>query len=86
MTQPSKTALRVERIEPNAPLVNSLGIALRGRIVESVRAAEANPGVAAIVLIGNDKAFSAGTDVSEFGTPMQFEEPILHSVIETPYI
>jgi enoyl-CoA hydratase/carnithine racemase len=39
-----------------------------------------------IVLIGNDKAFSAGTDVSEFGTPMQFEEPILHSVIETPYI
>ena len=54
MSQPLPTALRVERIELNAPPVNSLGIALRRHIVDAVRAAEADPEVAAIVLIGND--------------------------------
>jgi 3-hydroxyacyl-CoA dehydrogenase len=83
MTQPSPTALRVERIELNAPPVNSLGIALRRHIVDAVRAAEADPAVAAIVLIGSDKAFSAGADVSEFGTPLQFEAPMLRDVIAT---
>jgi len=34
------------------------------------------------VLIGTDKAFSAGADVSEFGTPLQFETPMLRDVIE----
>ena len=81
MTQPSPTALRVARVELNAPPVNSLGIALRKHIVESIRAAEADPHVAAIVLIGTDKGFSAGADVAEFGTLMQFEEPMLRSVI-----
>jgi 3-hydroxyacyl-CoA dehydrogenase len=81
MTQPSPTAHRVARVELNAPPVNSLGITLRKHIVESIRAAEADPQVAAIVLIGTDKAFSAGADVTEFGTPMQFEEPMLRSVI-----
>jgi 3-hydroxyacyl-CoA dehydrogenase len=81
MTQSPFTALRVARIELNAPPVNSLGIALRRHIVESVRSAEADPGVVAIVLIGNEKAFSAGADVSEFGTPLQFETPMLRDVI-----
>jgi 3-hydroxyacyl-CoA dehydrogenase len=83
MSQPTPTTLRVERIELNAPPVNSLGIALRRHIVDAVRAAEADPEVAAIVLIGNDKAFSAGADVSEFGTPLQFEAPMLRDVIAT---
>ena len=83
MTKPSPTALRVERIELNAPPVNSLGIALRRHIVDAVRSAEADPAVAAIVLIGSDKAFSAGADVSEFGTPLQFEAPMLRDVIAT---
>ena len=83
MTKLSPIASSVARVELNAPPVNSLGIALRRHIVESIRAAEADPQVAAIVLMGSDKAFSAGADVSEFGTPMQFEEPILRSVIET---
>ena len=81
MTQPSPTAHRVARVELHAPPVNSLGITLRKHIVESIRAAEADPQVAAIVLIGTEKAFSAGADVAEFGTPMQFEAPMLRDVI-----
>ena len=81
MTQPSPTAHRVARVELNAPPVNSLGITLRKHIVESIRAAEADPQVVAIVLIGTDKAFSAGADVAEFGTPLQFEAPMLRDVI-----
>ena len=81
MTQPPLTAQRVARVELNAPPVNSLGITLRKHIVESIRAAEADPQVAAIVLIGTDKAFSAGADVAEFGTALQFEAPMLRDVI-----
>ena len=81
MTQPSPTVHRVARVELHAPPVNSLGITLRKHIVESIRAAEADPQVAAIVLIGTEKAFSAGADVAEFGTPMQFEAPMLRDVI-----
>lgn len=82
MNQPSTVALGVARVDLNEPPVNSLGIALRKYVVESVRAAEADPQVAAIVLIGTNKAFSAGADVSEFGTPLQFETPMLRDVIE----
>lgn len=64
------------------PPVNSLGHALRQRIVSALDAAEADPGIKGIVLTGSDKAFSAGADVSEFGTPMQLAEPILRTVLE----
>jgi len=64
------------------PPVNSLSHALRSRIVAAVDAAEADASVRAIVLSGSDKAFSAGADVSEFGTPQQFAEPILRSVLD----
>lgn len=64
------------------PPVNSLSHALRSRIVTALGAAEADEGVRAIVLAGSDKAFSAGADVSEFGTPQQFAEPILRSVLD----
>ncbi|MGU7771630.1 3-hydroxyacyl-CoA dehydrogenase NAD-binding domain-containing protein [Burkholderia sp. MR1-5-21] len=63
------------------PPVNSLAHALRERIVQRLDEALADPDVRAIVLTGNDKAFSAGADVTEFGTPRQLHEPILRSVI-----
>src|SRR5205809_81339 len=63
------------------PPVNSLGAALRARIVQQLDAALADPAVRAIVLAGSDKAFSAGADVTEFGTPRQFEEPVLPTVL-----
>jgi 3-hydroxyacyl-CoA dehydrogenase len=63
------------------PPVNSLGHALRERIVQQLDLAQADPSVRAVVLAGSDKAFSAGADVTEFGTPLQFQVPILRSVL-----
>lgn len=64
------------------PPLNSLSHALRSRIVAAIEAAEADPAVRAVVLTGSARAFSAGADVSEFGTPRQMAEPILRSVLE----
>ena len=63
------------------PPVNSLSHALRCQIVAALLAAEADPAVRGIVLAGHDKAFSAGADVGELGTPRQLAEPILPQVL-----
>ena len=63
------------------PPVNSLGHALRERIVRQLEAAQTNPSVRGIVLTGSEKAFSAGADVTEFGTPLQFQDPILRGLL-----
>jgi 3-hydroxyacyl-CoA dehydrogenase len=63
------------------PPVNGLGHALRECIVQQLQAAQADTSVRGIVLTGSAKAFSAGADVTEFGTPLQFREPILRSVL-----
>lgn len=63
------------------PPVNSLSAALRAQIVQQLSAAQADASVRAIVLAGDAKAFSAGADVTEFGTPQQLQEPILPTVI-----
>ena len=64
----------------NAP-VNGLSLALRSGIVECIKRAEADANVTAIVLIGSDRAFSGGADISEFGTPAAIAEPGLNTVI-----
>ena len=61
----------------NSPPVNSLGAALRQHIAAAVHQGVLDPAVHAMVLIGNAKAFSAGADVSEFGTPRQLTEPMM---------
>ncbi|MGE3925472.1 MAG: enoyl-CoA hydratase-related protein, partial [Lautropia sp.] len=63
------------------PPVNGLGHALRSGIVMAVRRAEADPAVAAIVLIGAGGAFSGGADIREFNTPAALAEPNLGTVI-----
>ena len=63
------------------PPVNSLGHALRQRIVTALASAQADASVCAIVLTGNAKAFCAGADVSLFGTPRQTAEPVLATVL-----
>src|SRR3989304_5309555 len=68
-------------ISMNNPPVNGLGHALRLRIVAALDAAVADPAVRGIVLAGNDKTFSAGADVTEFGTPLALTEPVLSSVL-----
>ncbi|KTS32395.1 3-hydroxyacyl-CoA dehydrogenase [Methylobacterium indicum] len=49
--------------------VNALGTALRQGLLAAVEAAEADPAVTAIVLIGGGRMFSAGADITEFGKP-----------------
>lgn len=63
------------------PPVNSLGHALRQRILSALEAAQADASICGIVLTGNDRAFCAGADVSEFGTPRQAAEPVLATVL-----
>ena len=65
----------------NNPPVNSLGHALRSAILEALDQALADPQVAAIVLVGTNKAFSGGADVREFDTSRATQEPTLGSVI-----
>ena len=51
----------------NNPPVNSLGHALRQRILIALEAAQTDATICGIVLTGNDRAFCAGADVSELG-------------------
>jgi 3-hydroxyacyl-CoA dehydrogenase len=51
------------------PPVNGLGNALRARILELLKKADADPAAQAAVLIGAGKAFSGGADIREFGKP-----------------
>ncbi|MBL8350189.1 MAG: enoyl-CoA hydratase/isomerase family protein [Burkholderiaceae bacterium] len=63
------------------PPVNSLGYDLRVGIADRLDEANANPAVQAIVLTGTARAFSAGADVTEFGTPKGAKEPNLRVII-----
>ncbi|MDX1635939.1 MAG: 3-hydroxyacyl-CoA dehydrogenase NAD-binding domain-containing protein [Marinobacter sp.] len=63
------------------PPVNGLGHALRKGIVDGLKQAEGDNSVKAVVIIGSDRAFSGGADISEFGTSKMLAEPILTTVI-----
>ncbi len=63
------------------PPVNGLGLALRQGIVNGIHQAEADDAVKAVVLIGSDRAFSGGADISEFGSSKASAEPNLNTVI-----
>lgn len=65
----------------NNPPINSLGYVQLSHILQMMELAQVNDDVKGIVLVGNSKAFSAGADISEFGTEFQFHEPILRSVV-----
>ncbi len=63
------------------PPVNGLGAALRSAILQSLDQALADPAVKAVVVTGNDRAFSGGADVKEFGTALAGREPRLPVLI-----
>jgi 3-hydroxyacyl-CoA dehydrogenase len=63
------------------PPVNSLGVELRQALMAAVERANADPKVAAIVLIGSGAGFSGGADIREFGTPKAVAHPNLRTVI-----
>ena len=68
-------------ITMDRPPVNSLGYDLRAGIADALDQANANAAVQIIVLTGTARAFSAGADVTEFGTPKAGREPNLRVVI-----
>jgi 3-hydroxyacyl-CoA dehydrogenase len=53
------------------PPVNALSHALRSGLVAAIEKAHDSDAVKAVMLIGTARAFSAGADISEFGTPRQ---------------
>jgi 3-hydroxyacyl-CoA dehydrogenase len=61
--------------------VNGLGLALRSAIVAQLDRALADEQIAAVVLTGGEKHFSAGADVGEFGTQKRSLAPTLSDVI-----
>src|SRR3982074_1030968 len=63
------------------PPVNSLGWELREALALGLARANADPEVAAIVLIGLGAGFSGGADIREFGTPKALAHPNLRTVI-----
>jgi 3-hydroxyacyl-CoA dehydrogenase len=71
MNEVAQLAVRdgVAVITLDNPPVNGLGNALRARILELLKKADADPAVQAAVLIGAGKAFSGGADIREFGRP-----------------
>jgi 3-hydroxyacyl-CoA dehydrogenase len=72
---------RVAVIRIDNPPVNGLGHATREGILRDLRRALADDGVDAVVLTGRPGFFSAGADITEFGTAKAAAEPVLPAVI-----
>ncbi|MDB6090673.1 MAG: 3-hydroxyacyl-CoA dehydrogenase [Gammaproteobacteria bacterium] len=64
----------------NAP-VNALSHATRQRVASELARAEADPAIAAVLLIGSEEFFSGGADVKEFNTPAMLAEPHLATLV-----
>jgi 3-hydroxyacyl-CoA dehydrogenase len=66
----------------NNPPVNALGHAVRAGLVAAIEEAEGDDSINAIVIACEGQTFFAGADVSEFGTPKAFEQPMLPQVVD----
>src|SRR6476659_10471020 len=66
----------------NNPPVSALGAAVRKGLVDAIEQAEADDNVKAVVVACEGQTFFAGADVSEFGTPKAFEQPMLPQVVD----
>jgi 3-hydroxyacyl-CoA dehydrogenase len=66
----------------NNPPVNALGAAVRQGLVAAIEQAEGDDSVNAVVIACEGQTFFAGADVSEFGTPKAFEQPVLPQVVD----
>jgi 3-hydroxyacyl-CoA dehydrogenase len=66
----------------NNPPLNSLSHALRRAVVDAIDRAVADEKVRAIVLVGNERAFSSGADIKEFSGQAFYDEPFLPTVCD----
>ena len=64
------------------PPVNGLSYELRCGVVAGIDRAASDAAIKAVVLIGNDRAFSGGADIREFGSRLAFAEPNLPTLID----
>ena len=71
----------VAAISFNNPPMNTLAHPLRAAVRGHLQKAIDDPAVAAIVLIGGGRAFSAGAEIREFGTPATLASPTLRELI-----
>jgi 3-hydroxyacyl-CoA dehydrogenase len=66
----------------NNPPLNALSHALRKAIVQALDRAVADPKVSAVVIAGNERAFSSGADIKEFSGAGFYAEPFLPVVVD----
>jgi 3-hydroxyacyl-CoA dehydrogenase len=66
----------------NNPPLNALSHALRSGLVEALDRALADAKVRAVVLIGNERAFSSGADIKEFSGGAFYAAPFLPAVVD----
>jgi 3-hydroxyacyl-CoA dehydrogenase len=84
MTSPISTSRHghVLVISSNNPPVNALGHAVREGLVRGIEEADADDHIKAVVIVGEGATFFAGADISEFGTPKAFAQPMLPQVVD----
>lgn len=63
--------------------VNALGHDLRQALLQACTQAASDPEVKAVILHGRSLPFSAGADISEFGSPRTWQAPALPELLET---
>ncbi len=66
----------------DGPPTNALSHAVRSGLLSSIYRAEDDPDVHGIVLTGSARAFCAGGDIREFGTPAQKRSPRQVAIME----
>jgi 3-hydroxyacyl-CoA dehydrogenase len=66
----------------NNPPLNALSHALRLGLVNALDRALADPKVRAVIIIGNERAFSSGADIKEFAGNAFYAEPFLPAVVD----
>jgi len=66
----------------NNPPLNALSHALRTELVQALHRAVADPKVRAVVIIGNERAFSSGADIKEFAGGAFYADPFLPAVVD----
>ncbi len=63
------------------PPVNSLAATVRVDIHAALEKTDADAAIKAVIFTGSDKAFSAGADIREMGTPASSAFPTLHDLL-----
>jgi 3-hydroxyacyl-CoA dehydrogenase len=84
MTSPISTRRHgdVLIVTSNNPPVNALGHAVREGLVRAIEEADSDPAVKSVVIRCEGNTFFAGADISEFGTPKSFQQPVLPQVVD----